>query len=338
MSFFGLQWQLNWACRHGNVELTSKERDRLRALALWEQSKDIRLAWRTFEMSRATLYRWRKRFNAHDLGSLKEHSRRPRRVRQAHWPLKLIEDVKALRENYPRWGKDKLVVLVRLRGHWVSTSTVGRILSYLKKHGRLIEPKRRKLHTTRLRPNRPYAIRKPREYRPSRPGDLVEVDTLDVRPLPNVILKQFTARDVVSRWDVVEVHNRATASLAAKFLDTLTARTPFVLRALQVDGGSEFHAEFEAECQRRHIRLFVLPPKSPKLNGAVERANRTHTEEFYEVTDCAWTVEKLNQQLIQWERIYNTVRPHQSLNYLTPLQFLQQNGIVQKNLSSLSHM
>ena len=33
---------------------------------------------------------------------------------------------------------------------------------------------------------RPYAIRKPKQYAVSRPGDLVEVDTLDVRPLPGV--------------------------------------------------------------------------------------------------------------------------------------------------------
>ena len=60
-------------------------------------------------------------------------------------------------------------------------------------------------------------------------------------------------------------------------------RIPFPVRALQVDGGSEFYADFEAACQRKEIPLFVLPPKSPKLNGHVERANRTHTEEFYEV-------------------------------------------------------
>ena len=143
---------------------------------------------------------------------------------------------------------------------------------------------------------------------------------------------------MVSRWDVLEAHHQATASLATQFLDTLKARTPFSIRALQVDGGSEFYADFEAECQRRKIRLFVLPPKSPKLNGAVERANRTHTEEFYEVNECAWTVKELNQQLIEWERVYNTVRPPQSLNYLTPLQFLQQQGIVSKNYPSLSHM
>ncbi|TAJ91169.1 IS481 family transposase [bacterium] len=338
MSYFGFNWQFNWVSRYGNVELTAKERDRLRALALWEETKDVKLVCRTFQMSQAALYRWRNRFNPYDLSSLKERSRRPKRLRSARWPLKLIQDLKQLRETYPRWGKDKLVVLLRSKGHRTSTSTVGRILSYLKKHGRLIEPKRTALRATRHRRTRPYAIRKPKEYRATRPGDLVEVDTLDVRPLPKVILKQFTARDVVSRWDVLEAHHQATASLAAKFLDTLKARTPFPIRALQVDGGSEFYADFEAECQRRKIRLFVLPPKSPKLNGAVERANRTHTEEFYQVNECAWTVEELNPQLIEWERIYNTVRPHQSLNYLTPLQFLQQHGIVGKNYPSHSHM
>jgi putative transposase len=67
----------------------------------------------------------------------------------------------------------------------------------------------------------------------------------------------------------------------------------------------------------------VLPPRSPKLNGAVERANRTHTEEFYQVASCSLEMKKLNRELRQWEKIYNTVRPHQALGYLTPLQFLQ---------------
>lgn len=97
---------------------------------------------------------------------------------------------------------------------------------------------------------------------------------------------------------------------------------PFPVRALQVDGGSEFAAGFEQACQQRQLRLFVLPPRSPKLNGAVERAQRTHTEEFYEVTPCSWQVAPLNQELRDWERIYNTVRPHQALGYQTPQQFL----------------
>ena len=142
--------------------------------------------------------------------------------------------------------------------------------------------------------------------------------------MPGVNFKQFTARDVISRWDVIQAHPRATAQNATQFLDTLQHRMPFPIRALQVDGGSEFAADFEQACQQRGLHLFVLPPRSPKLNGAVERANRTHTEEFYQVTNCSFEMKKLNRELRHWEKIYNTVRPHQSLGYLTPLQFLHQ--------------
>jgi transposase InsO family protein len=159
---------------------------------------------------------------------------------------------------------------------------------------------------------------------PMPPADLVEVDTMDVRPIPGKVFKQFTARDLVSRWDVVQAHGRATAQSATAFLDTLAHRMPFPIRALQVDGGSEFAAEFEQVCQQRGLHLFVLPPRSPKLNGAVERANRTHTEEFYQVTPYSLELRQLNRELRHWERIYNTVRPHQALGYLTPHQFLQQ--------------
>ena len=52
-----------------------------------------------------------------------------------------------------------------------------------------MEPLRRKISASRRFAQRPYAQRWPREYRVEQPGDLVQVDTLDVRPLPGVILK-----------------------------------------------------------------------------------------------------------------------------------------------------
>lgn len=338
MSVFGLQGSFNYFFKHEIRELSNKEKDRLRALTLWKETGELKLILRTFDLSRATVYRWQKRFNPQDLSSLKERSRRPHRLRKPRWSTELIQAVQHLRETYPRWGKDKLVILLERKGFKASTSTVGRILSHLKKQGRLTEPKTQAIKARKRRPKRPYAIRKPKDYVPHRPGDLVQIDTLDIRPLPGTILKQFTARDVISRWDVLEVHTRATAQLAAQFIDTLQKRMPFPLRAFQVDGGSEFYAAFEAACQLRGIRLFVLPPKSPKLNGAVERANRTHTEEFYEVTDCSWTTAELNQELLQWEKVYNTIRPHQALSYQTPLQFLKQLGIIPNTNPSLSHM
>ncbi|MBZ5571687.1 MAG: integrase core domain-containing protein, partial [Acidobacteriia bacterium] len=215
--------------------------------------------------------------------------------------------------------------LVRQQGPTVSTSMVGRILTRLKQRGELVEAPRPAVPGSRRALRfRPYAVRKPKQYAVSRPGDLVQVDTLEVRPLPGVVFKQFTARDVVSRWDVIPAHTRATAASASEFLETLLHRMPFPIRALQVDSGSEFAAQFEQSCQQRGLHLFVLPPRSPKLNGAAERANRTHTEEFYQVTPCSLEMKKLNRELRQWERIYNTLRPHQSLGYLTPRQFLCQ--------------
>ena len=141
------------------------------------------------------------------------------------------------------------------------------------------------ISAARRRILRPYALRKPKDYVPTAPGDPAQVDTLYLRPLPGVVLKQFTARDVVSRWNVIEVRTRATAATAAEFLTSLKFRLPFPLRAVQVDGGSEFMAEFEAACQRAGIRLFMLPPRSPKLNGLLERAHRSHIEEFWECYD-----------------------------------------------------
>ena len=280
------------------------------------------LTCRYFGISRQTFYRWKERYNPRDLRSLEERSHKPKRLRQPTWSRELALAVLHPREQYPRWGKDKLVVLLRERGWQVSTSMVGRILSHLKARGVLKEPPRNGISTRKRLWRRPYAVRKPKGYAVKEPGDLVQVDTLDVRPFPGMVLKHFTARDMVSRWDVVEAHTRATARTAAGFLDALQARMPFPVRAIQVDGGSEFQAGFESECQRRGLLLFVLPPRSPKLNGCVERAQRTHTEEFYEVVEFSLQIATLNQELRAWELTYNTIRPHQALNYLTPQQFI----------------
>jgi transposase InsO family protein len=305
------------------VELSRAAQVRLGWMDFYRKTENVALTCRHFGISRQTFYRWRRRYQPLDLSSLEERSHCPHHRRQATWSFPLARKVLTLRLQFPRWGKDKLVVLLRQQGARVSTSMVGRILLRLKQRRELVEaPRLAVTGSRRALRFRPYAVRKPKQYAVSRPGDLVQVDTLEVRPVPGVVFKQFTARDVVSRWDVIQVHGRATAQSATEFLETLLHRMPFPIRAVQVDGGSEFAAQFERACQQRGVHLFVLPPRSPKLNGAVERANRTHTEEFYQVTPCSLEMKKLNRELRQWERIYNTVRPHQSLGYLTPRQFL----------------
>src|SRR5438552_358592 len=280
------------------------------------------LTCRHFGISSKTFFKWKQLYDPVHLGRLEDRSRRPKRLRQPTWSSQLAQEVLKLREERPRWGKENLALLLHKQGLEISTSMVGRILKSLKARNLLREPLFSSVSSHKRSKPRLWAVRKPKSYQAKAPGDLVQVDTLDIRPLPGVILKQFTARDVISRWDVIEAHTRATAFTAAGFLDSLRRRMPFKIKAIQVDGGSEFHAEFEQACKDRKLRLFVLPPHSPKLNGCVERANRTHTEEFYEVEDFPLEIPALNRALLSWERTYNTIRPHQSLGYLTPQEFL----------------
>ena len=313
---------------HPPVELSRTARARL-AMVDWHRAHgaNVSRTARRFGLSRPTVDRWLARFERLRLESLEDRSSAPRRRRRPTWTVDQLRAVRSIRQAYPRWGKDKLRVLLRRQGIVLSVSMIGRILVRLRRSGELPEPTRHRMSVTQRRWHRPYAIRKPIDWPVERPGDLVELDTLEIRPLPGQIWKQFTARDVVSRWDTVELGRRATAAAAAAVLDRLAERMPFPVRAISIDNGSEFMAEFEAACQSRGIRLFVLPPRSPKLHGAVERANRTHTEEFYEVTDAEPDLAAFQVELRAWEIVYNTIRPHQALGYLTPAECLASIGV-----------
>lgn len=136
--------------------------------------------------------------------------------------------------------------------------------------------------------------------------------------MPDTILKHFTAHDVVSRYTVATIRSQAMAHSARTFLHDVIARLPFTVRAFQVDGGSAFMAEFEEACAQHCLSLFVPPPRSPKLNGGVERTHRTRREEFYE---CCWfepTVAGYRPALDAWIEQYNAVRPYQATGYQTP--------------------
>lgn len=285
---------------------------------------NARLTCRYFGISPQTFYRWQRRYDPRRLESLENRSHRPKRLRQPTYSPELVEAVLRLREANPRWGKYKLVPLLAQQGYQASATMVGKILCRLRERGVLKEPIPNHISARKGQRLRPYAIRKPKGYEVQQAGDLVQLDTLDLRPLPGIIYKHFTAHDVTSKWNGLGIYRRATATTAANFLDALEERMPFPIKAIQVDGGAEYEALFETECQRRGMKLFVLPPRSPKLNGGVERAHRTHTEEFYEVTDSTFEVADLRRELLQWELKYNTIRPHQALGYLTPLKFLEQ--------------
>lgn len=82
----------------------------------------------------------------------------------------------------------------------------------------------------------------------------------------------------------MEAHDWATAGTATGFLERLVGRMPFPVKAMQVDGGSEYQGELERAWRERGTQIFVLPAHSPTLSGYLERAQRTHKEELYPST------------------------------------------------------
>jgi putative transposase len=124
------------------VELSREARVRLAWMDFYHRSRNVAHTCRHFGISRQTFYRWQRRFDAYDLTTLEARSHRPHRQRQPTWTFPLAEKFLTLRLQFPRWGKDKLAVLLRRQQLPVSTSMVGRILTQLKQQGRLVEPPR----------------------------------------------------------------------------------------------------------------------------------------------------------------------------------------------------
>lgn len=107
MRIFSVAKGFHRLTKHAIPNLSSNELDRLRALILWKETRDLNLVCRTFGFSRAAMYRLNKRFDPKDLTSIKDRSRRPKKLRLPLWSSTLVLAVKELRNRYPRWGKDK---------------------------------------------------------------------------------------------------------------------------------------------------------------------------------------------------------------------------------------
>lgn len=218
------------------------------------------------------------------------------------------------------WGRAKIGPLLRREGFVVSDATVGRIIAHLVARGvveRVPMLRRRKGGAARQW-RRKHALRLPKGTKPTSPGELVQVDTLAVNVRPDKAIKQFTAYDPVARFTAAKAFSTATAGCAQNFLDKLITAFPFKIKGIQVDGGCEFMAEFEQACKVNNLVLFVLPPKRPQLDGAVERAQGSWRYEFYACHDLPHRLDRLNEHIDAFAHLYNHYRPHGALGGQTP--------------------
>lgn len=106
----------------------------------------------------------------------------------------------------------------------------------------------------------------------------MQIDTMKVAPA----VYQYTAFDDCSRFRVLGVFPRRTAAYTVQFFERVVEEMPFAIQRIQTDRGAEFFAERVQRWLRDYaIKSRPIPPRSPHLNGKVERSQLTDLLEFW---------------------------------------------------------
>lgn len=283
------------------------------------------VALEALDMSRASYYRWKKNYKLFGLEGLDNASKRPNKVRTSRRPLSVEMKIYHLRKKYPLWGKQKITVMYkREHGEHISESTVGRVLKKFLSQGKIM-PVRFMFgkKDVKKRIFNGHAQRWKQGMKAKLPGEFVQLDHMSVT-VPGIgHVKHFNAVCPITKHVVYHVYKEANSKNAADFLKLMQQSFPFKILSIQVDGGPEFMAAFEEACFHAKIPLFVLPPRSPELNGTVERGNGTAKYEFYAQYNSHPTLHILQKKLHEFAHFYNSVRPHQGIGLLTPKEFYE---------------
>ena len=288
---------------------------RLKVLeAAREHPRGVSQACRHFGLSRPTFYKWKRRYEAHGLAGLADRPTTPHRSPRAT-PREVVSKVIYLRTQY-HFGPRRIAdYLKRFHQLSVAVSTVHRLL---KTHGMHRLPANQK--------HRPHAQRWQRYEKP-KPGHRLQLDVKFLERIPGTRrrLYQFTAIDDCTRIRVLKVYDACNQQTAIRFIDEVLRRLPFRVHVLQTDNGAEFQSHFHWHVESRDIRHVYIRPRTPHLNGKVERSHRVDDQEFYQLLDqggISTDIHLFNEKLREWEDYYNYHRPHGALDGQTPYERL----------------
>jgi transposase InsO family protein len=269
---------------------------------------------RHFGLSRQAYYKWKKRFDEHGDTGLVDRSRRPLRSPKAT-PPEAVSKILYLRQNY-HFGPRKISDYLK-RFHSVSVAG-GSVHRILRSHG-----------LNRLPANQKFRqhARRWKRYEKAQPGLRLQMDVkfLERIPRTKTRLYQFTAIDDCTRIRVLKIYDACNQSTAISFVDDVIRRLPFRIQVVQTDNGAEFQSKFHWHLQELDIQHVYIRPRTPRLNGKVERSHRVDNQEFYQLLDKDGVSDDIylfNKKLREWEDYYNYHRPHGALGGQTPYERL----------------
>lgn len=275
-----------------------------------------------FKISKSILYLWKKKYEEnHKLSSLILKSTRPKTTRRMLTHPQVVEFIKAIRLEYGSISKYKIKIFLdeyckNLEVETISPTTIGKIIKrrhYFFDKGTHIKTKRES-HFKRKRTNKSPKVKSP---------GYLEIDSITLylngeKHYFNCFIDIYTK--YAKAYKVKSLTSINTLNCFKDFIKNYT----YPIRIVQTDNGSEFlgnfHQYLEDNTKIAHIFIY---PRSPKVNAYIERFNRTIQEEFLERNDeIYYDNDRFNQKLNNWLNWYNFKRPHTSLNYQTPVNFL----------------
>ena len=121
-------------------------------------------------------------------------------------------------------------------------------------------------------------------------------------------------------WSFVSPAGETHFFRITPFSQELEGYLPFKIERVQTDNGSEFLGELDEYLKKRGIEHYFSYPKSPKTNAHVERFIQTTESELWMIEGTEPTTDEMNKKLFEYLKVYNFLRPHQSLNYKTPAE------------------
>ena len=299
--------------------MTERERARsaARRLAIIrharEVSGNVSQTCRYYGITRQSYYVWLRRYVEKGVPGLEDRSRRPHRSPRAT-STEVVGKIVHLRRTY-HFGPQKIAMYLR-RYHElvVSASGIWRIL--------------RRLGLSRLPASQRHVpYKRWQRYEKPEPGHQVQIDVKFITPLRGSRAKhyQFTAIDDCTRLRVLRAYERLSQKTAIQFVDYVLQKLPFRVERIQTDNGAEFAAAFHWHVQDLGIEHVYIKPRTPRLNGKVERSHRIDAEEFYQLLDGVVVddAKVFTTKLQEWENYYNFERPHGALGGQTPYERLR---------------
>ena len=293
----------------------------------FKSSKNVSLTCRYFGIKRQMFYYWFNRFQEDNLRTLEDQSRAPKSRRQREITLEQEQRIITLRKSHLHWGKIKLSIIY-FKTYQEEISS-WKIQKTIEKYKLYPNPKRnQKIQIKRLRAQRKKRITEFKK-KPAL-GYLIHFDTIVIywNGLKRYI---FTMIDEFTKIAFARMYPSKSSLNARDFFLRVNYLLDGKILNSHQDNGSEFQKYFEQACKSEEIEQYYNRPRTPKDNPSLERFNQTIQKEWINDGHFTPDVKRFNKELAPWIIEYSFVRPHETLGYLTPIEW----AIKYKQLSQM---